>query len=312
MKNTKNSNSPHDKIMSLKVETLTAGLYLVAMPIGNLGDISLRALSVLGAADFVLCEDTRVTGKLLAAHGIKNHLQSYNDHNADRQRAGILERIERGAAVALVSDAGAPLVSDPGYKLARDVGARGLMLTTVPGASAVIAALQLSGLPSDKFSFIGFLPSKSHARRTLLTEWRDVPGTLVAFETASRLIAALKDIEAALGGERPMAVVREITKLYEESRRDNVSALLAHYSEHGAPKGEIVLVIGAAAEKEYGEGDIAALLRQALAEGLRVKEAAAQVSAQTGLSKKELYDLALALSKGTTAHKAEDNETDIK
>ena len=274
---------------------LTPGLYLVATPIGNLRDISLRALDTLSQADGVLCEDTRVSGKLLKHYEIAQKLSVYNDHSDETVRAKIVARIGRGEALALISDAGMPLVSDPGYKLVADVQRAGLNVTSVPGANAVLAGLQLSGLGSDRFSFMGFLPSKSAARRSILCEWQGSPGTLIAFETAPRLLAALDDIESALPGRR-VAVVRELTKLYEEVRCDDVAALRAHYEERGPVKGEIVLVIEAAQVRTYSEDDLKALLEKALKE-MSTRDAAAQVAEVSGQPKKVLYALALEISK---------------
>lgn len=276
-----------------KTGALPTGLYLVATPIGNMGDISLRALDVLAAADAVLCEDTRVSGKLLSYFGLKKKLDIYNDHSDDGVRAKVVQRIESGEALVLISDAGTPLVSDPGYKLVQDARAAGVMVTSIPGASAPVTALQLSGLPSDAFSFIGFLPSKSGARQTLLQKWADVPSTLLMFETAPRLIAALNDINAVMGARR-VAVVREITKMYEEVRCDPPQELAAHYEQHGAPKGEIVLVIEPPADVVYSDEDVDALLREALKDQ-GTKKATAAVSEKTGLAKSDLYERALAL-----------------
>lgn len=273
---------------------IDAGLYLVATPIGNLRDITIRALDTLEAADVVVCEDTRVTGKLLSYYGLKKKLVVYNDHSADKVRAGVLRDVAAGKIVAMVSDAGSPLVSDPGFKLARDGLADGLNVTALPGASAPIAALQLSGLPSDAFSFIGFLPSKKGARASALEGWKSVSGSLIAFESAGRLVDALRSIHEVLG-DRNVAVVREITKMYEESRRGAVSELIAHYEAEGPPKGEIVLVVEQGVA-DYGADDIEAMLRDAL-QSMSTKDAAGFVAEQTGQSKKALYDQALKLSK---------------
>lgn len=276
---------------------LPSGLYIVATPIGNLRDITQRALDVLAAADLVACEDTRVTGKLCEAYGLRKKMISYNDHNAARQRGPVIEAIAAGRAVALVSDAGMPLISDPGYKLVRDCLDLGLPVTSVPGASAALAALQLSGLPSDRFSFIGFLPAKSAARKAVLREWAGVRTTLVMFETGPRLLASLEDMGDVLGG-RPLAVVREITKRFEEIRRGSAAELLSLYDGQ-PPKGEIVVVAGPPAE---GEGDIDAdgLDRQLLAAlgTMSVKDAAAFVAAATGQPKRVVYERALFLSRG--------------
>ncbi len=272
--------------------TVTPGLYLVATPIGNLGDITLRALDVLAVCDRVICEDTRVSGKLLEHFGIKKPLLPYNDHNADRQRGPILQMLRDGQRVAFISDAGTPLVSDPGYKLVRECIAEGIMVTALPGANAPLTALQLSGLPSDAFSFIGFLPPKSAARKKYLVEWRNAPGTLIAFETAPRLHDALTDIHEVLG-EREVAVARELTKLHEEIVRGNVSELAERY-EGSEPKGEIVLVIGRGAAAAMNDDEIAAALKKAL-QSMSTKEAAAYVAEISGRPRKEIYNLALSL-----------------
>ncbi len=283
---------------NFEIVSLMSGLYLVATPIGNLRDISLRAMDVLASVDLILCEDTRVTGKLLKACGIEKKMLPYNDHNADRQRAGTLETLSSGGTVALVSDAGMPLISDPGFKLVRDCLDLGLFVTSIPGANAPLTALQLSGQPSDKFSFLGFMPPKSVARRKLMEEWAAVPGSLIVFETGPRLIESLRDM-LTVWGNRPAAVVRELTKLYEESRRDSIENLLRFYEEEGIPKGEIVIVIGAAAAKKFEDGELAVMLNDAL-EIMGVKEASAKISEQTGVSKKTLYDMAIRVQKGDT------------
>ncbi len=272
---------------------LQPGLYLVATPIGNLRDMSIRAIETLSAVDIILCEDTRMTGKLLQAHGIKGKMDIYNDHTADKIRGRVLEMLAEGKRIALVSDAGMPLISDPGYKLVRDAQDLGLNVTTVPGANAALAALQLSGLPTDKFCFLGFLPPKEKARRDALREWAEVKGTLVAYETAPRLIESLEDMAAVLG-DRPAAVVRELTKMYEEVRRDNLSALAGHYRNAGEPKGEIVIVIGPPEERIFSDEQIETLLQNAL-QNMSVKDAAAQVAEQTGMARKKVYELALKL-----------------
>src|SRR6185437_4680978 len=213
---------------------LAPGLHVVATPIGNLGDITLRALWVLRGADRILCEDTRVTARLLSRYGIVATLEPYHDHNADRVRPAILGRLRRGEKLALVSDAGTPLVSDPGYRLVRDVLAEGLTVTTAPGPSAAIAALTLSGLPPDCFLFAGFLPPRQAARRAALAEWRGLAATLIFYEGPSRVAAALADMADILG-DREAAVARELTKLHEETRRGRLATLAVHYREAGKP-----------------------------------------------------------------------------
>ena len=274
-----------------------AGLALVATPIGNLSDITQRALAMLAAVDVVACEDTRVTAKLLRAHGLDPSLVSYNDHNAARVRPRLIKRLERGETVALVSDAGTPLVSDPGYKLVRAAIARGIAVTTAPGPSAALAALVLSGLPSDRFLFAGFLPPRAAARRTALGGFKTVPATLVFFESARRLAPALADMAAVLG-DRPAAVAREMTKLHEEVRRDGLAALAAAYRAEGAPRGEVVIVTaGAEAAAQLDDAALDARLRAALATH-SLRDAVAAVSAETGQPRRRVYARALALTEG--------------
>ncbi len=271
---------------------LEPGLYIVATPIGNLGDVTRRAIDVLSRCAVVACEDTRVTGKLLHHLGIKRPLRRYDDHASDAAREALLGEMTRGA-VALVSDAGTPLISDPGYRLVREARARGIAVTTIPGASALVAALTLAGLPTDRFLFAGFLPSKDKARGDVLAELAAVPATLVFYETGPRLVASLEAMARVLPG-REIAVARELTKLHEECRTGTAAELAAHYTAH-PPKGEIVLLAGppGAAEKP-GEADVDALLLAALAD-LPVSKAAAQVAKAHGLDRKALYARALEL-----------------
>jgi 16S rRNA (cytidine1402-2'-O)-methyltransferase len=269
-------------------------LLLVATPIGNLGDITARALDGLKSADCIACEDSRVTAKLLNHAGIEKPLLSYHDHNAETMRPQIMARVAAGETVALVSDAGTPLISDPGFKLVRAMVEAGLAVTMLPGPSAPVMALALSGLPSDRFLFGGFLPPKEKARREAIAEAARAPVTLVFFETAPRLVDSLRDLHAVLG-DRPAAVARELTKMFEEVRRDRLAALIAHYEEAGAPKGEIVIVIGPPEESAATADDIDTLLRRALA-SMSVKDAAATVSAATGTTKRTIYARALELA----------------
>lgn len=279
------------------VEKPDPGLYIVATPIGNLGDISLRALDLLARADVITCEDTRVTRKLLRAHGIETPMQSYHEHNARRMRPRIMEQIKCGKVVALVSDAGTPLVSDPGHKLVEAAIAEGLPVTALPGPSAMLAALTLSGLPSDRFLFAGFLPPKAAARRHALGELKAVPASLVIFESPRRLAAALVDMAEILGA-RPAAVARELTKLYEELRRGSLSELAAHYRQAGPPKGEVVVVVGPPGEAEpVSAEDLDRRLRAAL-ESASLRDAAAAVAAATGLPRRRVYARALELASG--------------
>src|SRR5882762_3876861 len=221
---------------------LAPGLHLVATPIGNLGDVTLRALWVLRNVDCILCEDTRVTGRLLARFGIDTPLDAYHDHNADRVRPAVLEALRRGERLALVSDAGTPLISDPGFKLVRAALAEDLPVTAAPGPSAALTALILSGLPPDVFLFAGFLPPRSAARRRALGQWTTLDATLVFFEGPSRLAAALADMADILG-KKDAAVARELTKRHEEIRRGRLSELTEHYREAGPPRGEVVIVV---------------------------------------------------------------------
>ncbi len=274
--------------------SLKPGLYLVPTPIGNLRDITFRALDVLSSADLIVCEDTRVSGKLLKAFGLKKPMRVYNDHATEKDRANILKVIEEGESVAMISDAGTPLISDPGFKLVRDIIAAGFEVQALPGANAVLPALQLSGLPSDAFTFIGFLPARSGPRKALLEKWHDRPGTLICYETGPRIEESLKDIQKVLG-DRPAAMSREITKLYEETRRGRISTILKSIEEGGQPKGEIVLVIGENKNEEVTSETIEGQLKQAL-KTLSVRDAADLVAGATGKSKKAIYMLALKLS----------------
>ncbi len=274
--------------------SLKAGLYLVPTPIGNLRDLTFRAMDVLASADLIVCEDTRVSGKLLKAFGLKKPMRVYNDHATEKDRNNIVKVIAEGEAVAMISDAGTPLISDPGYKLVRQIIQEGYEVTALPGANALLPALQLSGLPSDAFSFIGFLPARSGPRKAILEKWHDMPGTLICFETGPRLEESLKDIKKTLG-DRPIAIARELTKLYEEVRRGRVSALLEKIQIDGPPKGEIVLVIGENKNEEPSNDTIESQLKQAL-KTLSVRDAAEMVAGATGKSKKAIYMLALKLS----------------
>jgi 16S rRNA (cytidine1402-2'-O)-methyltransferase len=282
------------KGQAIEAPALAAGLHVVATPIGNLRDISLRALETLAAADLIACEDTRVTRKLTDHYGITTPLTPYHEHNASEARPKLLARLAAGAAVALVSDAGTPLISDPGFKLAREAGAAGYAVTALPGASAVLAALTISGLPTDRFMFEGFLPPREGQRRKRIEEIKLIPATLVLFETGPRIAAALSDLAAALG-PRAATVCRELTKLYEEVRRGDLVSLARHYAQSDEPRGEIVIVIAPPDAPATDAADLDALLRQALGR-VSVKEAVAEVAAVTGRPRREVYQRALALS----------------
>lgn len=275
-------------------EPLPPGLYIVATPIGNLGDITLRAVDVLRRCDGVACEDTRVTGKLMKHLGLSKPLWRYNDHADARDRARLIESM-RTRAVALVSDAGTPLVSDPGYRLVNDARGEGLPVTVIPGACAAIAGLTLSGLPNDRFLFAGFLPAKDKARGDVLAQLAPVDATLVFYETAPRLAKSLAAIGAVMP-YREIAVARELTKLHEECRRGLAAGLIAWYEAH-PPKGEIVLLIGPPVHHGHEEVDADALLREALAT-LKPSQAAGRVAKATGMDRRELYARAMDLQKG--------------
>jgi 16S rRNA (cytidine1402-2'-O)-methyltransferase len=281
---------------SIVAPPLPAGLHLVATPIGNLRDITVRALEVLAAADLIACEDTRVTRKLLEHYGIATTLTPYHDHNAAEARPKLLARLADGAAIALVSDAGTPLVSDPGYKLVRAARDAGVPVTALPGASAALAALTVSGLPTDRFFFEGFLPSKEGQRRMRIGELKRIPATLVLFETGARLAAALADLAAGLGA-REAAICRELTKLYEEVRHGELGALARETAEAPEPRGEIAIVIAPPdVQRELEAVDLDALIRPAL-DRLSVKEAVAEIAAVSGRPRREVYQRALALAK---------------
>lgn len=277
---------------------LAPGLYIVATPIGNLGDITLRALATLKAADLVLCEDTRVTRKLLDRYSLAPRLLAYHDHNAASVRPKILRELAGGLAVALVSDAGTPLVSDPGYKLVTEVLEAGHRVFPVPGASALLAALVAAGLPTDRFFFEGFLSPKSGQRKNRLKEIREIPATLVFYETGPRLADCLSDL-AEIFGERMASVCRELTKAFEETRRGTLQELAAHYESSGPPKGEIVIVVAPpdAQAKTVSPDELDAQIRRALKHG-SLKDAVAAVAEETGIKKREVYARALALQEG--------------
>lgn len=271
---------------------LAPGLYIVATPIGNLGDMTRRATDTLGRCDLVACEDTRVTGKLLNLLGLHKPMRRYDDHASDGAREALLAEMAV-KAVALVSDAGTPLISDPGYKLVREARARGISVTSLPGASAVVTALSMAGLPTDRFLFAGFLPNKEKARGDVLTELSGVPATLAFYETGPRLVASLDAIAERLPG-RDVAVARELTKLHEECRSGSAAELAAHYSAQ-PPKGEIVLLIAPPGEAEAPEDDVIdAELRAALAE-MSTSQAAGKVAKAHRLDRKALYARAMAL-----------------
>lgn len=273
-------------------EPLAPGLYIVATPIGNLGDLSPRAATILRSADLIAVEDSRVTGKLLNHIGIKRPMQPYHDHNADKVRPALIARMA-SEAVALVSDAGTPLISDPGYKLVRDARDAGIAVVTIPGPSAVIAGLTLAGLPTDRFLFAGFLPPKTKARLEAATELASLRATLVFYESGPRLSAMLADLAQALG-DREAAVAREITKAYEECVSGSLTNLSQRYAD-APPKGEIVVIVGPPGPAEAASADmVETALRKAM-ETASPAKAASAVARALGADRKALYARALEL-----------------
>ncbi|MDE1900095.1 MAG: 16S rRNA (cytidine(1402)-2'-O)-methyltransferase [Alphaproteobacteria bacterium] len=271
---------------------LSHGLYIVATPIGHMGDITLRALTVLAQADVIACEDTRTSGVLLHAFGIRKPTLSCHDHNEDARVVDMTRRIRDGEAVALISDAGMPAIADPGFKIVRACRDAGLPVTVIPGANAALTALAGSGLPTDRFLFAGFLPPKSAARRTELAALKTAEATLMFYESPARLAPGLADMAEILGAARQAVVARELTKFYEETRRGTLGELAAFYAENSV-KGEVVILV----ERGGGESvpaDIDALLRARLG-AMSVRDAVAEVAAMTGIAKKQIYARALAL-----------------
>jgi 16S rRNA (cytidine1402-2'-O)-methyltransferase len=288
----------HYRVFAQDIEAARAapGLYLVATPIGNLGDVTLRALETLAGVELVACEDTRVTRRLFDRYGLATPLIAYHDHNAAAARPKLLARLDAGAAVALVSDAGTPLISDPGFKLVREAQAAGHKVTAVPGASAVMAAMASAGLPTDRFFFEGFLPPREQARRTRLAALAEVPATLVFFETGPRIAVMLHDLAAAFG-DREAAVCRELTKLHEDIRRADLVALARAWDQGAETRGEFVVVVGPPAAAAAVEAeDLDALLRRALA-AASLKNAVEAVVAATGQKRRLVYQRALALAR---------------
>jgi 16S rRNA (cytidine1402-2'-O)-methyltransferase len=271
------------------------GLYLVATPIGNLGDITLRALEVLAGADVIACEDTRVTRKLIERYGITTPLTAYHEHNAAEARPKLLARLAGDQAIALVSDAGTPLISDPGYKLVRAACEAGHSVTALPGPSSVLAALSVAGLPTDRFFFEGFLPPKQAARQKRAAVLANIPSTLVMFESGPRVAAMLADLAAAFG-KRTAAVCRELTKLHEAVKRGDLETLAHEYTAGAETRGEFVIVVAPPAEEEEISDNVDELLRQALRR-VSVKDAVGEVALVTGRPRREVYQRALNLSR---------------
>jgi 16S rRNA (cytidine1402-2'-O)-methyltransferase len=280
---------------TLPAAMLSPGLYVVATPIGNLADVTLRALAILAGADAILAEDTRVSRALLARYRIERPLSPYHEHNAAEARPRALRRIAEGQALALIYDAGTPLISDPGYKLVAEAIGLGFAVAVAPGPSAALAALCVAGLPTDRFYFEGFLPPRQSARRERLNALAAVPGTLIFYEAAGRLAETLADLAIELG-PRPAAVARELTKLHEEVRRGALDELAAEYAAGGAPRGEIVIVVGAAEERlMISEAALDREIAEQLT-SLSVKDAAAAIAAKHGLPRRQIYARALALA----------------
>jgi 16S rRNA (cytidine1402-2'-O)-methyltransferase len=280
---------------AIEVAKAAPGLYLVATPIGNLGDITLRALELLAGADVIACEDTRVTRKLTERYGIATPLTRYHEHNAAEARPKLLTRLADGQAVALVSDAGTPLISDPGYKLVRAACEAGHAVTALPGPSAVLAALSIGGLPTDRFFFEGFLPAKKVARQKRVAALANIPATLVLFESGPRLAEMLADL-AAVFGTRAAVICRELTKLHEEVKRNDLETLAREYASGAEMRGEFVVVVAPPANDEEKADDVDDLLRRALMR-VSVKDAVGEVALATGRPRREIYQRALVLAR---------------
>jgi 16S rRNA (cytidine1402-2'-O)-methyltransferase len=278
-----------------RAPALDPALYLVATPIGNLRDTTLRALETLAAADVIACEDTRVTRKLLDHYGIPTALALYHEHNAAAARPKLIARLGAGESVALVSDAGTPLISDPGYKLVREARDAGHQIIAIPGPSAALAALTMSGLPTDRFFFEGCLPSKHGQRRARIAEAARIPGSLILFETGPRLAETLRDLAEGLGA-REAVICRELTKLYEEMRHGDLASLARDYAGGQPPRGEIVIVVAPPRAETAQPDDLDALLRRALAR-TSVKEAVSEVASATGAPRRDVYRRALDIAK---------------
>ena len=270
------------------------GLHVVATPIGNLADVTLRAIETLAAADLIACEDTRVTAKLLRAHGITTPTMPYHEHNAARAGPGLLRRLADGQTIALVSDAGTPLISDPGFKLVREAATRGIHVTAIPGASAPLMALVLSGLPSDRFFYAGFLPPRQAARRAELHQLAAIEATLVVLESPRRLAASLADMSDILG-RRGVCVARELTKLHEELRRGVLADVAAHYRDAATPKGEVVVVVGPPEKNAAAASDDVDARLEAAIRTMSVRDAAAMVAEACGVPRRTVYTRALEL-----------------
>jgi 16S rRNA (cytidine1402-2'-O)-methyltransferase len=276
-----------------EAEPLAPGLYVVATPIGNLGDMTIRALATLAAAETVLCEDTRTSGKLMERFAIRTKLSPYHEHNAQAVRPHILERLSQGAAIALISDAGMPLVSDPGYRLVKEAAERGIPVTACPGPSAVLTGLALSGLPTDRFLFAGFVPQKQGERNRLFGELGKLKVTLIFFESPHRIVETLHDLGAALPG-RSVAVTRELTKLHEEVLRGTSEEIAAQLASRASVKGEITLVVGPPLDDEpVSEAELDGAIADALS-AMPASKAASEVAKRFSLNRADIYQRILA------------------
>lgn len=294
-----------DKTEVKKSKIFPGCLYLVSTPIGNLGDITLRAMDILSRVDFIACEDTRVTGKLLESLAIKkrNKLISYNDHNAKSRISDIMEKLEQNNSVALVSDAGTPLISDPGYRLVSECREKAIKVSVIPGASAPISALLLSGFACDKFSFLGFFPRTEPSARKILEDWRNIKSSLIFFESPSRLLSSLKIIDKVMGS-RKLAIAREITKLYEETICGNANEIITYFEEKGSLKGEIVIVISPPEDTASRMYKISPQdeerIKKTLIELMKtktVKDSVAEICLQENVKKSIIYDMAVSISR---------------
>jgi len=269
---------------------VTGILYIVATPIGNLEDITLRALRVLREVDWIACEDTRQTRKLLDHFGIAKPMVSYHDYNESGRAAELVERLARGGSGALVSDAGTPLISDPGYRLVQAAIEAVVRVVPIPGVSATVSALSAAGLPTDAFRFCGFLPPKSSQRRKTLEQWKAETATLIFYETPHRILEALEDVTAVMG-QRPVVIARELTKLHEEFLRGTAAEVRAELASRPSVKGEITLLIGKTDEVQSDDTPLEEAVRSAEQQGLPRMDAIKQVARQRGLSKREVYRL---------------------
>ena len=292
----KMSETPRSYIIGahrFEAEPLAPGLHVVATPIGNMGDITVRALSALAAAETVLCEDTRTSGKLMERFAIRTKLSPYHEHNAQKVRPHILERLKQGAAIALISDAGMPLVSDPGYRLVKEAAELGIPVTACPGASAVLTGLALSGLPTDRFLFAGFVPQKQGERKRLFAEFAPLKATLIFFESPHRIVETLHDLSEALPG-RSVAVTRELTELHEEVLRGSAGEIAAELEGRPSVKGEITLLVGPPTEEEaVSEADLEEAISQALS-AMPASKAASDIARRFGLNRSDIYQRILA------------------